>query len=89
MIVIAYNATPEFSPSITTTPGTGVSLFLTLTQILGVQGAKTYLENLKSGVNQRAEDIVISGAGVSKKGVVRMLKSQVEQFGDQEGELDS
>lgn len=83
---IGYSAIPSLNTSNPNAPGAGAALFLTLPQVLGVQGAKTYVENLRASISQRARDIVTAGTAVRQEGLERLLELQAEQFGNQEGE---
>ncbi|KAF8811144.1 alcohol oxidase [Phlegmacium glaucopus] len=84
LVVSLYVANTPINSSDPHAPGTILSSFLTLPQILGKSGADSYVQELKTTISQRAAAIVASGAAVSQVGLENIFAIQAKQFGEQD-----
>ncbi|KAF8797619.1 hypothetical protein BYT27DRAFT_7204431, partial [Phlegmacium glaucopus] len=84
LVVFLYAANTPINSSDPHAPGTILSSFLTLPQILGKSGADSYVQELKKTISQRAATVVASGMAVSQVGLENIFAIQAKQFGEQD-----
>ncbi|TFK33633.1 hypothetical protein BDQ12DRAFT_690833 [Crucibulum laeve] len=82
-VLSEYPAAFQMNTSIIHVPAGGAAVFLTLTDMLGVDGAQKYVTELKATITERANAIVEAGAGVNFAGVEDMLRIQAKQFDEE------
>jgi len=83
LVINAYNIT--VNNNIINSPQIFVGIFADYEQVLGAERAKSFAEELKTSIPERAAAIVASGAFTSVEGMSKILEEQAMQIVDQKG----